>query len=163
MDAKEAIKSSMGMGLFVLEKYLSDLDDADLMRRPAPGCNHLAWQLGHLVSSEAGLGSMVPHSKPFSLPSGFKEAHAKDNAGSDDPAQFHSIREYLDLYKQVRDNTLATLEATSDEELNAPGPEAFRAVFPRVLDLYNLVATHPLMHAGQFVVVRRQLGKPILI
>ncbi len=106
---------------------------------------------------------MVPHSKPFELPSGFKEAHAKDNAASDDAAQFSSIREYLDLYKQVRDNTLATLEATSDDELNAPGPEAFRAVFPRVLDLYNLVATHPLMHAGQFVVVRRQLGKPILI
>jgi hypothetical protein len=28
---------------------------------------------------------------------------------------------------------------------------------------FSLIATHPMMHAGQFVVVRRQLGKPILM
>jgi hypothetical protein len=50
-----------------------------------------------------------------------------------------------------------------EERLAEPGPEAFRNVFPTMLDLWNLIGTHPLMHAGQFVVVRRQLGKPILI
>ena len=31
------------------------------------------------------------------------------------------------------------------------------------LNMFTLIATHPMMHAGQFVVVRRQLGKPILM
>jgi hypothetical protein len=72
MNAKDAIRSAMGMGLFVVEKYLSDLDDADLMRRPTAGCNHLAWQLGHLISSESGLVNMVCPGQGGELPDGFR-------------------------------------------------------------------------------------------
>jgi hypothetical protein len=163
MNAKDAIRSSMGMGLFVVEKYLSDLDDADLMRRPAAGCNHLAWQLGHLISSESGLVSMVCPGQGAELPEGFREAHAKENIGNDDASQFRTKQEYIDLYRAVRAKTLEALDTLPEERLAEPGPEAFRNVFPRVLDVWNLIGTHPLMHAGQFVVVRRQLGKPILI
>jgi hypothetical protein len=63
----------------------------------------------------------------------------------------------------VREQTLKVVDTLTDEELGAPGPENFRSVFPRVLDMVNLIGTHPLMHAGQFAVVRRQLGKPVLI
>ena len=55
MNAKDAIRSSAGFSTMVLKTYISDLDDADLMRRPGEGCNHLAWQLGHLISSEVQL------------------------------------------------------------------------------------------------------------
>ena len=40
---------------------------------------------------------------------------------------------------------------------------ALRRRFPTVGSIFTLIATHPMMHAGQFVVVRRQLGKPIVI
>jgi hypothetical protein len=162
MDAKEAFRSTMHAGLFVLERYVSDLSDADLMQRP-PGCNHLAWQLGHLISSESGLVNMIRPGQGAELPAGFAEAHAKANNGSNDPAQFRTKQEYIDLYRQVREQTLKVVDTLTDEELGAPGPENFRSVFPRVLDMVNLIGTHPLMHAGQFAVVRRQLGKPVLI
>jgi hypothetical protein len=162
MNAKDAIKSNMHMGLFVMEKYLSDLSDGDLLRRP-PGCNHLAWQLGHLISSESGLVNMVRPGEGAELPAGFADAHAKANTSSDDPAQFSTKQDYLDLYRQVREHTLRALDGLSDDDLAAPGPESFRKVFPRVLDLFTLIASHPMIHAGQFVVVRRQLGKPIVI
>jgi hypothetical protein len=58
---------------------------------------------------------------------------------------------------------MAALDGLSDEALAAPSPEHFRSFFPRVLDIFNLAAGHPLTHAGQFVVVRRQLGKPVVI
>jgi hypothetical protein len=29
--------------------------------------------------------------------------------------------------------------------------------------MFILIATHPMMHAGQFVPVRRALGKPVAI
>jgi hypothetical protein len=163
MNAKDAIRSAMNMGLFVLEKYTSDMSDADLLRRPAAGCNHLAWQLGHLISSESALVNMVAPGQGAELPAGFRETHSKNNTSSDDPAKFATKDEYHRLYRQVRTQTLAVLERLSDDELAAPGPENFRAMFPTVLDLFTLIATHPTVHAGQFVVVRRLLGKPVLI
>jgi hypothetical protein len=33
---------------------------------------------------------------------------------------------------------------------------------PTLGDIFLLLATHTMMHAGQFTVVRRKLGKPVL-
>jgi hypothetical protein len=30
-------------------------------------------------------------------------------------------------------------------------------------DVFMLIGAHPMMHAGQFVVVRRAAGKPVVI
>jgi hypothetical protein len=81
----------------------------------------------------------------------------------DDPARFRTKKEYQQVFDQVRAATVAALETLPDAQFDAPGPEMFRKNFPTVGHIFNLIATHPLMHAGQFVVVRRQLGKPILI
>jgi hypothetical protein len=163
MDTKEVIRASMDMGLFVLNAYVSDLSDAELMQRPGPGCNHLAWQLGHLISSEVSLlDSMFP-GKAATLPDGFADRHAKEACGSDDPADFCTKQEYLDLFQQVRAATLEALAAATDTELDGPSPEWIREQFPTVGQILVLIGNHPLMHAGQFAVVRRQLDKPILI
>ena len=52
MNAKDVMLHSFGMSDHVLNAYLGDLSDADLMVRPVEGQNHIAWQLGHLISSE---------------------------------------------------------------------------------------------------------------
>lgn len=163
MNTHDAIKSSMDLSLFVLQQYVSDLTDAELLQRPAPGCNHLAWQLGHLISSEAGLLNSVCPGKAVELPAGFAEQHSKEQAGNDDPKAFCTKQEYLDLFTQVRQATLAALNSLSDSDLDQPAPEHLRKMFPTVGAVVTLVGVHPLMHAGQFVVARRQLGKPVLI
>ena len=163
MNTKEAIQTAMDMGLFVLDTYLSDLSDADLLTRPCVGCNHLAWQLGHLISSEVDMLNSVFPGKAAELPAGFAEQHSKETCESDDPAGFCTKQEYLDLFQQVRTATLAALDAASDEDFDGPSPEWAREHFPTVGQLLVLIGNHPIMHAGQFVVVRRQLGKGILI
>ncbi|QDU39546.1 DinB superfamily protein [Maioricimonas rarisocia] len=163
MDAKDALRSTSNLSSMVLKSYISDLDDADLMRRPGEGCNHLAWQLGHLIASEVQLLEMVARGQATTLPDGFAEAHSKDACGNDDPGAFLEKSEYEELFDKVRGASLAALEAMSDADLDQPGPEAFSSVCPTVGDLFSLIASHPMMHAGQFVVVRRQLGKPILM
>jgi hypothetical protein len=147
----------------VLTTYVNDLDDGDLLRRPAPGCNHLAWQLGHLISSEVGLLNGVCPGQAAELPAGFTDRHSKGNCASDDPSQFCTKQQYLDLYQKVRASTRAALEKLSDADLDQPSPEWIRPRFPTVGHVVNLIGTHPMMHAGQFVVVRRQLGKPVVI
>lgn len=163
MNVKNAISSSANLSDIVLKTYLSDLEDADLMRRPGEGCNHLAWQLGHLIASEVQLLESVAPGKGAQLPDGFADAHNKEQCGSDDASRFHSKQEYLDLYETVRQSTKSALDAASDDDLNADAPEQFRAFCPTVGDMFVLIANHPMMHAGQFVVVRRALGKPILM
>ncbi len=163
MKAKDAIRSAMNLSNIVYKSYLGDLDDAELMKRPGEGCNHLAWQAGHLIASEVSLLSMIAPDDGCDLPEGFAEAHSKENANCDDASKFLSRDEYLTLMDRVREKTLSALDRTSDEGLSADAPESFRSWCPTVGDMFVLIGTHPLMHAGQIVPVRRQLGKPILI
>ncbi len=163
MDAKAALQSTMGLGLFVLRKYFEDFTDAELMERPGPGCNHLAWQLGHLIGSEVHLvQSVCPHAN-IALPEGFTARHSKETSGDDDPRHFDSKQTYLDLLEKVRVATSAALAALPDADLDKPAPERMRSICPTVGDMFVLIGTHPMMHAGQFVSVRRRLGKPVVI
>ena len=161
MNAKEAIKNTAGISSMVLQTYLGDLEDADLMKRPGPGCNHLAWQLGHLIASEHDLLESVKPGAGIELPAGFADRHNKDAAGDDDPSHFGTKQEYLDLLAKSQAATFAALDTATEEELDGPAPEKFRDYFPTAGHIYILIATHQMMHAGQFVPVRRALGKPV--
>jgi len=162
MNTQEAIGVTFATGSMVLDGYFGDLSDAELMTRPAEGCNHLAWQLGHLIASECKLLEMVAPGTAATLPEGFAEQHDKDHAGEDDASKFCTKQEYLDLFEKVRAATLASLAKFSDADLDKPGPEEYVNFCPTVGHIFVFLATHGMMHAGQFVPVRRKLGKPIL-
>lgn len=163
MNTQQVIRVTMDTSSAVLSRYLEDLSDADLMQRPGPGCNHIAWQLGHLIASEAQLlQSVVPDAR-IELPEGFAAKHSKEQIANDNAADFYTKQEYLDLFHKVHDVTAAEVGKFSDADLDQPGPEAFRSMFPTVGHIVILIATHGLMHAGQFVPVRRRLGKPVVI
>ena len=163
MNTQEAICATAETSRMVLNSYISDLDDADLMRRPGPSCNHLAWQLGHLIASECDLLESVKPGAAIVLPDGFAEQHATENVGIDDPSKFCTKAEYVELLDKVHQASLAAIKQTTDAELDAPAPEKFREYFPTAGNIYVLIATHAMMHAGQFVPVRRALDKPILM
>jgi hypothetical protein len=163
MNAQEAIKMSQTFSTTVLKSYLADLSDADLLRRPGPGCNHLAWQLGHLIASECSLLEAVAPGASIKLPDNFAAQHDKANAGSDDASKFATKQQYLDLLDKVQAATAAALDKVSAADLDKPGPESFQSFAPTVGSVFVLIATHPMMHAGQFVPVRRALGKPVVM
>ena len=106
---------------------------------------------------------MVSPGAAAALPAGFSEAHSKEMAGEDDASKFCTKQEYLDLFEKVHAATIAALDQCSDDDLDKPGPEQFGDMFPTVGHVYVLIATHPMMHAGQFVPVRRKLGKRVLM
>jgi uncharacterized damage-inducible protein DinB len=163
MEVKDSILASRRMSNMVLTQYISDLSDADLMLRPTKGCNHLAWQLGHLIASDSQLLEGACPGKSFELPAGFAEAHDKKNADCDDAAKFCTKQQYLDLLAKADAAVEKVLSGMTNADFDAPSPEWIRSHFPTLGQFFTLVATHALMHAGQFAVVRRQLGKPILI
>lgn len=160
MNAVELLRKSAGMSMMVMRSYVEDLDDATWMRRPGPGCNHIAWQIGHLISFEASTMELLMPGAGSELPPGFAEQHSKATAGIDDPSKFLTKPQYLDLFERVRAKTLTAFDKLQESDLDKPAPEAFRQFFPTAGDIYLLIANHPLMHAGQFIPIRRSLGLP---
>jgi DinB superfamily len=162
MHAKNAILQSIGMADMIMGKYLDDLSDEAFFVKPVEGMNHIAWQVGHLISSER---SFIEGVKPGScppLPEGFDAMHKKETTGIVDPSKFHTKAEYLAAWKAQRAATKAALEATSDADLDAPAPESIRSFVPTVGHVFNLTGLHALMHVGQFVAVRREQKLPVV-
>jgi len=158
---KDLIRNQIQFGDMLIQSYVGDLRDADLLVRSVPGANHIAWQMGHLVSSAQHILKGLGHdSEP--LPAGFAEAHEKGNAGSDDPARFATKDEYLRLHGLMLQAASAALDRTPESVLHEPGPESMREYAPTKAAAFMLLGNHLTMHAGQFVPVRRKLGKPPL-
>ena len=163
MDSRAVLRQSIALADMIAERYLSDLENAELFVRPAPGANHIAWQLGHLIASEYRLiNGIRPGSMP-DLPESFIDQYTKETAEIDDPSQFHTKDDYLRLLKQNREATLAVVDQMSDEDLDQEAPEMLRERFPTIGAIMALQAIHTTMHAGQWAILRRQLGKPVVI
>jgi hypothetical protein len=160
MNFKDSIRASLGIADFLVQKYLEDITAQEMLERPAPDANHIAWQLGHLISAEYRLiEAAAPGSMP-ALPDGFAERHSKDSAASNNPADFLSKDEYLKLAANVRAGTLKVLDRLSEADLDKPVTGRVPPFVKRAGDSFVTVGSHWSSHAGQWVVLRRKLGRP---
>jgi hypothetical protein len=158
-DAKNLLRKSIEMGQWLTKAYVEDLSDEQLLVRSVPGSNHIAWQLGHLIASQKGMLNSLGL-PAATLPDGFEAAYTKEMSSSDDPAKFTTKARYLELLEQMNAACLAAVDATPDEALGKPGPESMREYAPTVGDVLAMLGSHLVMHSGQFVPIRRKLGKP---
>jgi uncharacterized damage-inducible protein DinB len=160
MDARKAIVGLLEMAEFVSMSYLQDLSDEELMLRPHASCNHVNWQIGHLVVSEHQLmNSLAPGRSP-ELPAGFAEKYARDTTQSNDATDFASKDELLAAYREQRAATLQLLEEATADSLDEPTGVEYAATKGA---MFRLQGEHWLMHCGQWVVVRRACNKPVVI
>jgi hypothetical protein len=162
MNTKQALKTSIDGANMIWNGYLADLSDADLLVRPLPGANHIAWQLGHCIAAENMMVAGVKADAMPKLPEGFVEKYSKETAANDNPKDFLTKAEYLKLAAQQRAATYALLDTLSDADLDQPSPESMRSYCPTVGSIFSMQGTHWLMHAGQWAIIRRKLGKPPL-
>ena len=128
MNAREAIKVSIETADMISKTYLDDLSDEEMMHRPDPKCNHIKWQIGHLIVSDNSMvNGCCPGTMP-ELPDGFQEQYSKETCTSDNAGDFHSKAELMELFTNQRVAALAKLTELSDDDLNADAPEAIRAL-----------------------------------
>jgi hypothetical protein len=142
---------------------LSDLSDAEILIRPVPQANHIAWQIGHLIVRERDLISSQRLGVPYpDLPDGFDFQHSDATAKRDPPSGFLSKAEYLDLFAQNHQVTMATLNGLSEADLDRSviGDAGMKA--PTLGDLFLITPSNIGIHHGQVSILRRKLGKPIL-
>jgi hypothetical protein len=159
MDFAETVRSVLTASDFIVQSYLGDVTDAELLERPAADANHIAWQLGHLISAEARLVGAAAPAFAFELPEGFAERHVTATATSNNPADFLTKDAYLQLSREVRLNTLRALETISDKDADKPVTGRLPPFVTRVGDAFALIGPHWIGHAGQWAVLRRKLGR----
>lgn len=162
MNFQDSIRWSLGAADFLADRYLGDITDEELLVRPVPDANHLAWQLGHLIASEHHLvEAAVPGAMP-DLPAGFAEAHKQGTAMSDNPAQFLTKAGYLELAKTIRAATLTALEKLSPADFDKPVSGRVPPFVKSVGECFALIPNHWSLHAGQWVVLRRKLRREVM-
>jgi hypothetical protein len=162
MNAHDALKITMQMGHGVCTGYLADLTDADLMRRAAPGINHINWQVGHLILSDYNhISDILPGVLP-PLPKDFARIYSRETVGSDDPKAFLDKATLMKTLEEQRAAIMKALDSLSESDLDRPAPEKHLQYAKNWAALFELAGSHWLMHCGQWAVVRRQMGKPAL-
>ncbi|MCA9035846.1 MAG: DinB family protein [Planctomycetaceae bacterium] len=159
MNSCKALQLGLDMAEMISLAYINDLTDEQLMLRPCSGTNHIKWQIGHLIASEHSMIEGIKAGTMPPLPDGFAARYEKATAESDDASAFDSKEVLLATYQAQRAATIALLNEQNDEDLDrATGVD----YAPTVGNMFSLQGSHWLMHAGQWVIVRRQLGLPAL-
>jgi hypothetical protein len=162
MTTADYLAGNLSRNLELLKQTLADFSDAEMLVRPVPAANHATWQLGHLISAETQMGNAVrPGSMP-ALPTGFAEKFNGKTISVDDPKALASKEQLLSLFTSARQASVKWVKSLSPQDLEAAGPERMRAMAPTVGDVAGMLMGHTTMHVGQFQVIRRKLGKPIL-
>lgn len=159
MGPKDVILNTMDTGDFVIKSYIKDLTDDELKLVAVEGMHPIALQIGHLIAGEQMFQNMIEPGSAAPLPEGFADAHDIHKPG--DPSRFLGTEDYLKLWDEQRAATKALLERISDADLASTRDGTLPPWAPTVMAVLNIVGTHALMHAGQFVAVRRKLNKPI--
>ena len=162
MTGKEALKTALTSTQDAFNMYLGDLSDADILVRPVPSANNIAWQLGHLITSEVWLMSELPGAT-YPDTGMVMTDYSKETALSGPKAGYLTKAKYLDAFAKVRAASIANVERLTDADFDKPTKGPMAKVAPRLGDLVILTANHTLMHGGQFTVVRRALGKPVVM
>ena len=161
MTGCQVIIKAMQTTQQTLLNYISDFSDADLLVRPTPAANHAAWQIGNVIVGDSFLlQSMIPDAYFPPLPEGFADLHGSSGASKDNG--FPGKATYIKLFTETRQAAINAVLKLTDADLDKPTPENMKWAGETLAEVLMFLPIHTMMHAGQFSVIRRYLGKPVL-
>ncbi len=162
MTAKDVLKSVLTSTQWITTEYLKDLSDADMQVRPVENANNAAWQMAHIIASETHLMAELPGATYPELPQKIKDATTGASAKTNRDGGGLTRAEYVELFNKVRAASIANVDRLNDADLDIRSNGLLKMLAPTLGDLVVLVGNHTTMHSGQFTVIRRLLGKPVL-
>ena len=158
MSIAELISKNIQQSRGLVDSFLADFSDADMFFRPATSANHATWQLGHLTNSTRNMTLACDPAVAFDFEDDAR--FGKSKAAVDDAAAFPAKADLLARFDRAMETAAAWAARLTDADLMKPTPERMRAFAPTFCSVAVLLASHPMMHLGQFTVARRALGKP---
>lgn len=124
------------------------------------GVSHVAWQVGHLASSQyrlclARLRPRTPEDETL-IPAGFITMFGREAL----PANVtgYTAEQILAVFDRVHERVLAELPGYPDAELDLPPVGLSHPLFTTRIGALRYAPLHEMIHCGQIALIRRQLG-----
>ena len=163
MHAKDVMKLALTSTQDTMQMFLGDLADQEITVRPVPSANNIAWQLAHhIVVEKMLLGDQLPSVQYADIPAAIVSLGSERTGKEDPPGGYLPKAQYLEWFGKMRASTIAAVEKLADGDFDKPTTNMMAKFAPTLGALLILIANHTLMHGGQFTVVRRALGKPVV-
>ena len=128
--------------------------------QPAPGMNHPAWVLGHIVV----VGDMVAEllGQGRSAPEAWETLFGNSSKPTADAAAYPGKAALVEALEKNSARIAAIVAATPPEAFGQPLPkEEYRKHFPTTGDaVFYLLTFHDAVHLGQLSAWRRVQGMP---
>ena len=154
----EIIRSFFTLPDFMLNSYLEDMSDTELVETRIANVNLWNWQFGHLLFGEHHHMKELKIVDPPVFPNGFIELYTPDGVDSE-KSKFFCKAELFRIKKDVRNFTLTVLDSLTVEQLCSPTPESLKYLGPNVLSVFASEVGHWMHHIGQLALIRKSLGK----
>jgi hypothetical protein len=179
MNSVQLLEELLATARIVTERYLEDLSFEEICLTPGIGANPIAWQLGHLILSEVEMIEQLSKDNPFPFPLAFQQLHRKpglDHSGGlipsdrgmwqpwiDEVQGLFSKETYVSLLQISRSKSIEVLRKLTLEELTKPAPEPMAKYTKTWASVFVMIGLHETQHAGQIAVLRRSLGRRVVI
>lgn len=161
MKATDLIRFQLEASKSLVTGLLADMQDAPLTPPTPNGGNHPWWVAGHLVYAEANLTSHILVGTPNPLVE-WKDMFGRGSQPMADGAGYPPFVDILNMWDEVRSNTVKILDSISDDDLDKPsanppaGREEFFGTYGKI---FSVVCLHAMMHRGQVADARRAAGR----
>jgi hypothetical protein len=143
---------------------LEDIDQSTWFNMPAPGINHVAWQVGHLAASQVSLIHVRCFAKDYDrcAPPGFREMFGKGSTPNANPGAYPPLADVRAAFDRIQAEALDLIASMSESDLNSPAGAEPHPLFSTKQGAIATTAMHETFHAGQIALLRRLAGKPPL-
>lgn len=143
---------------------LADIEASRWFECPAPGVQHIAWQVGHIAASQA----VLIHNRCLNIPvaeavpESFTRQFGRGSKPVSDAAAYPPIPEVRQIYDDLQADCLSRIRQMTESDLNLPAYGDPHPMFARRGEAVGMAIMHEAFHAGQIALTRRLFGKAAL-
>jgi len=143
------------------QTLLNDIEETRWFDAPAPGVQHVAWQVGHLAASQTALMHFRCFGKKPEehVPAGFIAQFGRGSTPKAERSAYPPLPEIRVIFDRIQEETIALMKSISPAELSAPTNGDPHPMFENKGQCFAMVAMHEAFHAGQIALTRRIFGK----
>ncbi len=140
---------------------LTDVEESRWFDPPAPGVGHVAWQVGHLASSQVALIHVRCFGREYTqhAPERFRQTFGKGSTPVADPTAYPPISEIRRMFDQLHRESIDLIRGMTDAELDEPTLGEAHPMFTTKAGAIGTAAIHETFHGGQIALIRRLAGK----
>ncbi len=145
-----------------VQQFLEGLTPDEWFWTPPGFVTHIAWQVGHIASSQYGLCLFRMRGRtaadetllPQAIWDSFKIGSTPVAGAEHNPP----VAQILEIFSAVQAHVFRELAAKTDQDLDVPLEKPHPA-FTTVLGGIEYSPLHEMVHAGQIAMLRRLMGK----